>query len=211
MINGMIARKLGMTQLFDQERGIAIPVTVLEVGPCPVVQVKTQERDGYEAVQVGFGARKEKHVTKPMKGHYGAAKVAPARVLREFQPSVKGKLPELASSIDVSIFEGVKRVDVVGTSKGRGFAGVHKRHGMAGGPDTHGSMFHRRTGSLGMRMWPGRVDKGKKMPGHMGNVQVTVKGLEVERIDRERNLLFVKGSVPGPRTGVVLVYAGEKK
>ncbi len=134
----------------------------------------------------------------------------PSRVLREFKPSEAGKLPEPASSIDVSIFEGVDSVDVVGTSKGKGFQGVQKRYGMAGGPATHGSTFHRAPGAIGMRMTPGEVNKGKKMPGHMGNVRVTAVGLKVQRVDAERNLLYVKGSVPGPRSGVVLVYPGRK-
>lgn len=210
MIQGLIGRKLGMTQLFDEENGTATPVTVIEVGPCPVVQVRTVAADGYEAVQVGFGARKEKRTTKPMRGHFKKAGVEPTRILREFAPAEAGKLPELASTIDVSIFEGVAKVNVVGTSKGKGTQGVVKRWGMAGGPATHGSNFHRRPGSIGMRMTPGETNKGKKMAGRMGNERVTVQGLQVQRVDAEKNLLYVKGSVPGPRTGVVYVYADKR-
>lgn len=213
MINGLIGRKLGMTQLFDEDQGIAIPVTVLEVGPCPVVQVKTAEADGYEAVQVGFGSMKNKkgdvkakNVTKPLQGHFKKASVEPVRVLKEFSPKESGKLPAPSDVLDVSLFDGVAKVDVVGVSKGKGYQGVQKRHGMAGGPKTHGSTFHRRPGAIGMRMTPGEVGKGKKMPGQMGNKQVTVKGLAVARVDAEQGLLFIKGAVPGPRSGVVYVY-----
>ena len=210
MINGLIGRKLGMTQLFDMEAGTATPVTVLEVGPCPVIQVKTKDKDGYEAVQVGFGSKKKKSTPKPQLAKFEKLELDPSRVLREFSPSEEGKLPEPAATIDLSIFEGVDKVDVVGTSKGKGFQGVQKRFGFAGGPKTHGSNFHRAPGAIGMRMTPGEVNKGKKMPGHMGARRVTAKGLKVERVDAERNLLYVKGSVPGPRSGVVLVYPGRK-
>lgn len=206
MINGLIGRKLGMTQLFDEEKGTATPVTVLEVGPCPVIQVKTKEKDGYEAVQVGFGSKKSKNTSRPQLVRFEKLNLDPSRVLREFRPLEPGKLPEPAQTIDVSIFEGVTKVNVVGTSKGKGFQGVQKRWGFAGGPATHGSNFHRRPGAIGMRMTPGEVNKGKKMPGHMGNRRITQKGLSVERIDTERNLIFVKGSVPGPRSAVVLVF-----
>lgn len=217
MIKGLIGRKLGMTQLFDEAKGVAIPVTVLEVGPCPVVQVKTREKDGYEAVQVGFGHLrnkkgevKMKNVTKPLQGHFKKVGVEPTRVLQEFEPLESGKLPAPADVIDVSVFDGIGEVDIVGTSKGKGFQGVMKRHRMSGGPDTHGSNHHRRVGSIGMRMTPGEVGKGHRMPGHMGNARVTARGLKIERIDREKNLLFVKGSVPGPRSGLVYVYHGLK-
>jgi large subunit ribosomal protein L3 len=206
MINGLIGRKLGMTQLFDEEKGTATPVTVLEVGPCPVIQVKTKDKDGYEAVQVGFGNKKKKNTTRPQLVRFEKLNLDPSRVLREFRPLVEGKLPEPSETIDVSIFEGVAKVLVVGTSKGKGFQGVQKRFGFRGGPATHGSNFHRRPGAIGMRMTPGEVAKGKKMPGHMGNKRVTQKGLSVERIDIKRNLLYVRGTVPGPRSGVVLIY-----
>lgn len=210
MINGLIGRKLGMTQLFDEETGTATPVTVLEVGPCPVIQVKTTENDGYEAVQVGFGTRKKKNTTRPQLVRFEKLNLDPPRILKEFRPVEAGKLPQPAETINVSIFEGVSLVDVVGVSKGKGFQGVQKRHGFAGGPGSHGSTFHRRPGSLGMRMTPGEVNKGKKLPGHMGDRRITVKGLQVQRVDTERNLLFLKGSVPGPRSGVVYIYPGRK-
>jgi large subunit ribosomal protein L3 len=209
MIKGLIGRKLGMTQLFDEEKGTATPVTVLEVGPCPVIQVKTKENDGYEAVQVGFGAMKKKSATRPQLVRFEKLNLDPSRILREFGPKEPGKLPQPSEMIDVSIFEGVTKVNVVGTSKGKGFQGVQKRWGFRGGPATHGSTFHRRPGAIGMRMTPGEVAKGKKMPGHMGSERVTQKGLSVERIDVERNLLYVKGSVPGPRSGVILIYPDQ--
>jgi large subunit ribosomal protein L3 len=210
MINGLIGRKLGMTQIFDEATGTATPVTVLEVGPCPVIQVKTNENDGYEAVQVGFGSKKKKNTTKPLLVRFEKLNLDPPRVLKEFRPVEAGKLPQPAETISVSIFEGVEIVDVVGVSKGKGFQGVQKRHHFKGGPGAHGSNFHRRPGSMGMRMTPGEVNKGHKLPGHMGHARVTVKGLQVKRVDAERNLLFVKGSVPGPRSGVVYVYPGKK-
>lgn len=210
MIKGLIGRKIGMTQMFDAETGLAHAVTVLEVGPCPVVQVKTKDNDGYEAVQVGFGKARKKNTAKQQLKRFEKLSLEPARVTKEFAPAAAGKLPQPAQVLDVSIFDGVKTVKVSGTSKGRGFQGVHHRHGMAGGPKTHGSTFHRRVGSVGCRATPAKTHKGKRMPGHMGNERVSVLNLTVHRIDKEKNLLYVRGCVPGHNTAIVYVYAGGR-
>jgi large subunit ribosomal protein L3 len=201
---GLIAKKIGMTRIFDEE-GTAVPVTVVEAGPCPVVQVKTEESDGYRAVQLGFGQKKDKRASLPEKGH--AAKVgldhAP-RVLREFKVA-EGEEFEAGQSLTVELFEAGQKVKVSGLPKGRGFQGVVKRHGFAGRPGSHGHPLSRTPGSIGPGTNPSRVIKGKKLPGRMGGKQVTVRNLEIVKVDPERNLLFVKGGVPGPKNGYLFI------
>jgi large subunit ribosomal protein L3 len=201
---GLIGRKLGMTQLFTEE-GVLVPVTLIQAGPCPVVQVKTHETDGYSAVQLGFGERKEKHSTQAVRGHAAGAglEAAPA-VLREFRvEDATGFTP--GEEITVEQFEVGQRVKVTGTTKGRGFQGVVKRHGFGGRPGGHGHPKSRTPGSIGPGTNPSRVIKGKKMPGQMGNKRHTTRNLRVERVDAERNLIFLRGSVPGARNATVLI------
>lgn len=200
MSMGIIGKKIGMSQLFNG--GEVIPVTVIQAGPCTVVQKKTSEQDGYESVQLGFEEeRKEKRVTKPMTGHFKKAGVKSYRFLREFRAS--GLEP--GQEVKVDIFQKGELVSVTGVSKGKGFAGVMKRHNFGGGPDSHGSMFNRAPGSIGSSAWPSRVWPGKKLPGHMGVDRVTVKNLEVVEVRPEQNLLLVRGAVPGGRNGIVLI------
>jgi large subunit ribosomal protein L3 len=204
MINGLLGKKLGMTQLL-QDDGTVVPVTVIQAGPCVVVQKKTKQKDGYDAVQLGFVEFiKPKRVGQPMTGHFKKANVAPARFVREI--AVEGE--ESANPGDkvmVDIFRANERVHVVGTSKGRGFAGFVKRHHFRGGRASHGSMFHRAPGSIGASAYPSRVIKGMRMAGHLGNARVTVQNLEVARVDQENNLLFLRGAVPGPAGGYLVV------
>jgi large subunit ribosomal protein L3 len=206
MTNGLIGKKLGMTQLF-QEDGSLIPVTVIEAGPCRVAQIKTKERDGYESLQVTFGDVPERKVTKAVLGHLKKGQVAPARWLREFHKT--GDV-ELGQVITTDIFQKGDWVDVQGTSKGKGFQGVIKRHHYAGGPETHGSMFHRAPGSIGSSSYPSRVWKNKTLPGHMGSERVTVQRLKVIESRPEENLLFVQGAVPGATGGLVVVRKSKK-
>jgi large subunit ribosomal protein L3 len=198
-----------MTQVFDGENRL-VPVTVIEAGPCPVTQVKSQEKDGYNAVQIGFGRQKEHRLSKAARGHLGKAGVDPLSELQEFRTEDS---PDLAVGdvLTVERFSEGEKIDVVGTSKGRGFQGVVKRHGFAGGPASHGSMFHRRGGSYGFCQWPGHVIKGKKMPGHMGDERRTVQNLMIVKIDAGRNLILVKGSVPGARGSRVTVRTAIKQ
>jgi large subunit ribosomal protein L3 len=200
---GIIGRKVGMTQVFD-EKGDAIPATVIEAGPCPIVQVKTKEKDGYTAVQLGFGAKREKNLTKPVTGHYKKAGQGVRALLREFKADdVSGFTA--GQEIKVDQFEVGKRVDVVATSIGRGFQGTRKRHKFTGGRATHGCTTHDQPGSIGASAFPSRVIKGKRLPGRMGGVRVTMKNLQVVAIDPEQSLLVVRGSIPGPVRGFVLV------
>ena len=203
MKKAIIGRKVGMTQIFD-EKGNVIPVTVIEAGPCSVVQVKTKETDGYNAIQLGFGSIKEKKVNKPEKGHFTKVKVTPVRHLREF------KLDDISNvkpgdEIKADVFAEGENVDIQGTTKGKGFQGVIKRHGQHRGPMGHGSMYHRRPGSMGSTSTPGRVFKGKKLPGHMGNVTVTIQNLKVVRVDMDKNVILVKGSVPGNKGAILKI------
>lgn len=188
-----------MTQIFD-EAGNLVPVTVVQVGPCHVVQKKTVERDGYEAVQIGIGLQKEKALNKPLRGHYAKAKVQPHRYLRELRTEDAEELRalEVGSELRADLFSPGEYVDVSGTTKGKGFAGVLKRWNFRRGPMAHGSMYHRRVGSLGAT-GPQRVFKGRKMPGRMGGERRTVQGLQIVKVDAERNLLLIRGSVPGPK------------
>ena len=196
MIEGMIGRKVGMTQIFLED-GTATPVTVIEAGPCVVVQRRSVEKDGYEAVQLGLvDARAAKRATKPMRGHHEKAGVPPTRLRREFRLEAGAELKP-GDSVLVDIFESVAKVDVIGTSKGKGFQGVMRRHNFGGGAGSHGSMFHRAPGSIGSSAFPSRVFKGMRGAGHMGSDRVTVKNLKVIRIDKDKNLLMVRGAVPG--------------
>jgi large subunit ribosomal protein L3 len=203
MLKTLIAKKLGMTQIFD-EQGQHVPVTVLQVGPCVVTQVKTAETDRVAAVQIGFGERKRKNTTKPMAGHFDKVGVAPRQFLRDVAPD-GDEMPEPGAEFNASEFEGVTHVNVTGTSKGKGYAGVMKKYGFAGSPASHGGRFGRRGGSIGTSATPSKVQKGRKMSGQMGNKQVTVRNLQVVRVDTERNVLLVKGAVVGANGGIVLV------
>ena len=203
MNKAIIGKKIGMTQIFTPE-GKLVPVTVVEAGPCPVVQKKTPEVDGYSAVQVGFGVKKAKRVTKPDKGHFAKSGVEPSRVLKEFKLDNAADM-NLGDVIKADVFAEGDKVDVTGTSKGHGYAGTVKRFGTHRGPMAHGSKYHRGPGSLGACSTPSKVMKGKKLPGHMGVDKVTALNLEVVRVDAERNLLLIKGAVPGPRGGYVTV------
>jgi len=203
MDKAILGRKLGMTQLFDEE-GRVVPVTVIEAGPCTVVQKKTVDNDGYDAVQVGFLDRKEKNINKPLKGHFDKAKVGYKRYLREFKLANAAQL-NVGDEIKVDIFAKGDRVDVTGYSKGKGFAGAIKRWGAHRGPMAHGSGYHRGAGSMRAATDPSKVFKGKKLPGHLGVEKVTIQNLEVVKVDTEKNLLLVKGAVPGPKKGLVMI------
>jgi large subunit ribosomal protein L3 len=204
MIKGLLGKKVGMTQLL-QDDGTVVPVTVIQAGPCVVVQKKTKLKDGYDAVQLGFVEFiKPKRVNQPMTGHFKKANVAPARFVREL--IVQGdETANPGDKVMIDIFTQNELVHIVGTSKGRGFAGLIKRHHFRGGRATHGSMFHRAPGSIGSSAYPSRVLKGMRMAGHLGNERVTVQNLRVARIDQENNLLFVRGAVPGPAGGYLVV------
>ena len=206
----LIGRKVGMTQIFD-EKGVVVPVTVIEAGPCSVVQIKTVETDGYDAVQLGFGSVKENKVNKPVSGHFKKANVKAVKHLREFRAC-----PECLSTVKVGdelkvdTFVVGEKVDIQGTTKGKGFQGVIKRHGQHRGPMGHGSMYHRRPGSMGATSTPGRVFKGKKLPGHMGVEKVTVQNLEVVKVDLDKNALLIKGSVPGNKGSILKIKLSVK-
>ena len=208
MKKALIGKKVGMTQIFD-ENGVVIPVTVIEAGPCSVVQVKTVETDGYNAVQMGFGAIKDKKVNKPSKGHFAKAGVKAVKNLREFRlEDVSGV--KAGDEIKVDSFVEGETVDIQGTTKGKGFQGVIKRHGQSRGPMGHGSMYHRRPGSMGANSTPGRVFKGKKLPGHMGVTTVTIQNLKIVKVDTDKNVILVKGSVPGNKYSVLKIRKSVK-
>lgn len=207
MKKAILGKKVGMTQIFTDD-GTALPVTVIEAGPCFVVQKKTVEKDGYGAIQVGFGEKREKLFNKPAKGHFNKAGVRPLRVLRELRLEDCDSY-QIGQELKADLFNTGEKVDVVGTSKGKGFAGGIKRHGFHRGPMAHGSKYHRRPGSLGAK-GPARVYKGRKLPGHLGAARVTVQNLEVVRVDSDRNLLALKGAVPGPRGGLVMIKNSVK-
>lgn len=208
-MNEIIGKKVGMTQVFD-EKGRQFNVTVLEVGPCSVVQVKTIEKDGYSAAQLGFGPQKKQRLNKPALGHLEKAGVEPLRVLREVEVG-EGEEVKAGDQVTAALFEGVEYVDVTGTSKGRGFQGVVKRYNFGGGRATHGSGTHRGPGSIGMKVSPARVFKGKKMPGHMGSDRVTTQNLRVVQVRPDDNVILVEGAVPGPAGGLVMVRKAIKK
>ena len=209
-MKGLIGKKVGMTQIYDAE-GKVVPVTVIEAGPCVVVDVKTADRDGYTAVQLGFGSRKAKNVTKAVQGHCAKAGIKDVfpSVLREFRTSGE-EGPAVGTVLKADVFTDEDFVDVTGTTKGRGFQGVVKRHRFGGGRASHGGAWTRRTGSIGCREWPGNIIKGKRMPGHMGNVQRTVQNLKVVRVMPEDNCLLVRGAVPGPNGGMLILRGAVK-
>lgn len=208
-MNGILAKKIGMTQVFE-ESGNLVPVTVLQAGPMVVVQKKTVETDGYNAVVVGFGEINEKNVNKPRKGQFKKANASYKRYLREFKVEDVEKY-NLGDEITVEIMDGVEFVDVIGTSKGKGTQGVIKRHGFGRGRESHGSKFHRMPGGMGAATWPGKVFKGHRMMGRMGNERVTVQNLKVVKVDKENGIILIKGAVPGPKKGLITVRKAIKK
>ena len=207
MKKAILGTKLGMTQIFAED-GKVIPVTVVKAGPCTVVQTKTVETDGYESVVVGFGDVKEKSLNKPMKGIFAKANVAPKKYLREFR--FEEATLAVGDEIKAEVFEAGEKVDVSGISKGKGFAGPMKRWGLHRGPMSHGSGYHRGSGSMGACSNPGRVMKGKKLPGHMGVVKVTIQNLEIVKVDAENELILVKGAIPGNKGGLVTIRNSVK-
>lgn len=208
MNKAILATKIGMTQIFN-ENGVLVPVTVLEAGPCVVTQIKTKDSDGYDAVQVGYKAIRPKLVNKPLKGVFEKAGVEVKRHLQEFKFDDISSY-KIADEIKADIFAVGDKIDVTAVSKGKGYQGAIKRHGQHRGPMAHGSKYHRHAGSNGSSSDPGHVAKGKKMPGHMGNEKITVQNLEVVRVDAEKNLILVKGAVPGPRKSLVTVREAIK-
>lgn len=208
MKKGIIGKKIGMTQIFD-EKGNVIPVTVIETAGNTVAQVKTIETDGYNAIQLGYGEVKDKHINKPEAGHFAKAKLANKKHLREFRMDDVANY-KVGDEVKADIFTAGEKIDVQGTSKGKGFQGVIKRHGQSRGPMGHGSMYHRRPGSMGSTSTPGRVFKGKKLPGHMGNVTVTIQNLKVVRVDLDKNCILVKGSVPGNKGAILKIKDATK-
>ena len=207
-MDGILGRKLGMTQIYVAD-GTAIPVTVIQAGPCLVVQRKTAESDGYEAVQIGLVEERPAKVNKPKAGHFRKAGIAPARRVEEFRVA-PGDEMKAGDEVKASIFAEQEWVDVVGTSKGKGFQGVVKRHGFAGGRATHGSMFHRAPGSIGASAYPSRVVAGMRSSGRMGGERVTTKNLQIVKIDAERNLIYVRGAVPGPKSGYLAIRKAKR-
>ena len=197
-----------MTQIFD-ESGKVIPVTVIEAGPCVVAQVKSNETDGYNAVQLGFGDVKESKINKPEKGHFAKSKLTPKKHLREFRLDSVENI-NVGDELKADTFTAGDQLDIQGTSKGKGFQGVIKRHGQSRGPMGHGSMYHRRPGSMGPTSTPGRVFKGKKLPGHMGSQTITIQNLEVVRVDLDKNVILVKGSVPGAKGAILKLKTSVK-
>ncbi|MCX6868969.1 MAG: 50S ribosomal protein L3 [Verrucomicrobia bacterium] len=206
---GLLGKKLGMTRLFDAQAGIMIPVTVLDVSGNAILQVKTPEKEGYTAVQVGFGEQKEQRVNKPDLGRFKKAGSTPKRFIREFRLADGAAIP--ATHPGLETFTAGQWVDVIADSKGKGFQGVYKRYGFGGLKQTHGSMMHRRTGAIGCRSTPGRVWKNQKMPGHMGTTRTTVQNLKIVAIRSEDGVILISGAVPGPKGGYVTVRAAKKK
>lgn len=207
-MKAVLGRKLGMTQVFAED-GRLVPVTVIEAGPMVVTQIKNKETDGYEAVQVASGEVKEKRVNKPLRGHFAKAGVGFKKFVREFKVEDLSAY-SLAQEIKVDVFEAGEKVDAIGTSKGKGFQGPIKRHNQSRGPMTHGSRYHRGPGSMGAASDPSRVFKGKKLAGHMGAERVTIQNLEVVKVDVEKNLILIKGAVPGPKKGLVVIKKAIK-
>lgn len=201
-MKGILGKKLGMTQVFTED-GMSIPVTVIEAGPCVVVQKKSDDTDGYKAIQLGYQPKKESRTNQPLKGHFDKAGVKPFHYLREIVVTDTEEY-EVGQEIKADVFTPGEKVDVRGTSKGKGFSGSIKRHGFAKGPASHGSRYHRGPGALAAK-GPAKVFKGRKLPGHMGHERVTVRNLEIVKTDPERNLLLVKGAVPGPRKGLLVI------
>ena len=207
MSKGILCKKVGMTQIFTED-GRLIPVTVVEAGPCYVVQKKTAANDGYNAIQLGFGELPERLANKPLKGHFQKANLKPLRWIREFRVD-DVEAYQVGQEIKADVFAPGDRVDVVGTSKGKGFAGMIKRHGAQRGPMKHGSKYHRRTGSLGAK-GPARVFRGRLLPGRAGGERVTVQNLEIVRVDADKNMILIKGAVPGPKKGLLILKTSVK-
>ena len=207
-MKGIIGKKIGMTQIFD-EKGNVIPVTVIETAGNVVTQIKTVETDGYNSIQLGYGEVKAKHLNKPLEGHFKKAGVENKKHLREFRTEDVANY-KVGDEIKADIFAAGEKVDVQGTTKGKGFQGVIKRHGQHRGPMGHGSMYHRRPGSMGATSTPGRVFKGKKLPGHMGRATITIQNLDVVRVDMDKNVILVKGSVPGAKGAILKVKSAVK-
>ena len=210
MALGLIGKKVGMTRLFDQESGAMVPVTVIDVKGNTFAQIKTEDKDGYNAIQVAFDAQKESRVAKPQAGHFKKLGIQPTKFLKEFRVEASELPAEGAEDPGVDLFSAGQWVDVIGTSKGKGFQGAMRRHNFHGSPAAHGSMMHRRTGGVGGCSTPGRVWKNQKMPGQMGHKKITIQNLEVVRVDAENNLLLVKGSVPGPKKSLVTIKEAVK-
>jgi len=208
-VKGLIGKKLGMTSIYD-EAGVAVPVTVIEAGPCVVVQQKTNEKEGYSAVQLGYEDQKEQRMSKPALGHLKKAGASAKRILREIRMDGSSEVA-VGDEITAGVFEGVTYVDVTATGKGRGFQGVVKRYGFGGGRASHGGGWTRRPGSIGMCEHPGRVFKGKKMPGQMGDKRVTTQNLRIVQIRAEENLILIKGSIPGATGGIVVIKEALKR
>ena len=208
-MQALIGRKIGMTRVYD-DAGVQVPVTVVQVGPCTVVQRKSAKPDGYEAVQLGFGEQKESRLTKPARGHFKKAGAKPAQVLREVRVET-GEAAKAGDVLTAKVFEGVKFVDVLGHTKGRGFQGVIKRFKFGGGRASHGGGWQRKPGSIGNREWPGRIFANKKLPGHMGSVDITTQNLRVVKVLADDHALLLEGAVPGPVGGIVLVRKAIKK
>lgn len=208
MTLGLLGKKLGMTRIFD-DAGSVIPVTVIQAGPCPILQIKNKERDGYAALQLGFEAKPERNVNKPMAGHFKRAGVEPTRLVREFRTEELDGYA-LGQVLDLSLFEEGEKIDISGISKGRGFAGIQKRCHSSRGPETHGSMYHRRAGSQGASADPSHTWKGKSAAGHMGAASATVQNLTVIKVDKEKNIILVRGSIPGHNEGYVVIRKSVK-
>jgi large subunit ribosomal protein L3 len=208
-MQGLIGKKLGMTQVYD-DKGQHVPVTVIQIGPCVVLQRKISARDGYEAIQVGYLDQKEQRVNKAQLGHNKKSGASPKRIVKEFRVSADHAAKE-GDTLTSDMFDGVTYVDISGVTKGKGFQGVVKRHGMGGGPAAHGHTSHRRPGSIGMRTQPGRIFKNKRMPGHMGNVNVTVQNLKVVQVRKDDHAILVHGAIPGPTGSIVVVRKAIKR
>src|ERR1043166_4881817 len=209
MVTGLIGKKVGMTQLFGAD-GVVHPATVLKAGPCVVSQVKSADKDGYEAVQLGLVEARKHKENKPTEGHFKKAGVPPTRVRREVRVKAGGETPKAGDQVNVSIFADGERVDVIGTSRGKGFQGVVKRHHFKGGRASHGSMFHKAPGSIGASSYPSRVVRGMRMGGHMGDARVTIRNLKVLKVDADNNLLLVEGPVPGGPNSVVVIRKADR-
>lgn len=205
---GLLGKKIGMTQIFEADNR-CVPVTVVEAGPCPIVHKKTEKTDGYDAIQLGFGAQKLHRLSKAMKGHLKKAQVQAVSHLKEVRTEGESE-QKVGEVLTVSVFKAGQKVDVICFTKGHGFQGVVKRHGFSGGPASHGSMSHRRGGSYGQCQWPGEVDKGHKMPGRMGNARRTIQNLKIVKILEKKNLLLIKGNLPGAKGATVLICSAKK-
>jgi large subunit ribosomal protein L3 len=205
---GLLGKKLGMSQIFD-ENGTLVPVTLIEAGPCPILQKKEKDKDGYNALQIGFDPKPKRRVSKPEMGRFNKSNVSPVRFIREIHIQDASKY-EVGQVLDVEVFKKGEKVDVTGLSKGRGFAGTVKRHHSKRGPESHGSMYHRRPGSMGGSSDPSRVFKGKALPGHMGNARCTILNLKVVRTDKDKNLLVLRGSVPGHMNSYLIIRKSVK-